>query len=126
MSFDPIEAIRAYHAAIDALDFETIGECFAPEVLYISNGVGEIAGRAAVLEAFQRYFSIFRDQVAEDDLVEALSPTVGRSLWRLKATNAQTGEISTRSGEEVVTFNEDGKIVRVDVVDSAEINLNAQ
>jgi ketosteroid isomerase-like protein len=117
MPFDPIIHVRLYHAAINAFDFKTIGDCFAQDAVYASKGIGEIAGREAIVKAFQSYFAIYPDQVAKDDLIEALSPRSARALWRLTATHVETGELYTRSGEETIFFDEGGKISRVDVHD---------
>lgn len=96
--FNPVEAVRRYHEAINQFDFDVISGWFAPDALYVSNGIGEIAGRESIMAAFRKYFSVFSDQVAEDDLIESLSSHAARSLWRLTATHFETGEISRRSG----------------------------
>ena len=116
--FDPAEAVRAYHAAIAALDFDAVEAFFAGQAVYRSAGTGgTVEGKAAILAAFRRYFAEFPDQHAEDTLIERLGPDKARSLWRLKATSEETGLVSQRSGEEIVTFDTAGKIVLVDVRD---------
>ena len=40
-----------------------------------------------------------------------------RSLWSLRATSGETGTISERSGDEIVTFDAAGKIILVEVFD---------
>lgn len=118
MGFDPAEAVRDYHAAIAALDFDAIAGFFAEEAVYRSAGTGgSIAGRAAILAAFRRYFAEFPDQRAEDSLVERVSPHAARSLWSLVATSRHTGAVSRRAGEETVTFDAAGRIVLVEVRD---------
>ena len=117
MPFSPVETTRLYHAAINALDFEAIAALFAIDAVYASSGIGEIAGRHAILEAFKAYFAVYPNQVAEDDLIEELSPRSAKSVWRLVATHNGTGEVSRRSGEEVILFDEAGKILRVTVQD---------
>ncbi|MGN8019249.1 nuclear transport factor 2 family protein [Phyllobacterium sp. 22229] len=117
MPFNPVETTRLYHSAINALDFEAIAGLFATDAVYASSGIGEIAGRQAILEAFKAYFAVYPDQVAEDDLIEQLSPRSAKSVWRLVATHNGTGEVSRRSGEEVILFDEAGKILRVTVQD---------
>ncbi|PRD58593.1 nuclear transport factor 2 family protein [Phyllobacterium myrsinacearum] len=117
MPFSPVETTCLYHAAINALDFEAIAALFAIDAVYASSGIGEIAGRQAILEAFKAYFAVYPDQVAEDDLIEQLSPRSAKSVWRLVATHNGTGEVSRRSGEEVILFDEAGKILRVTVQD---------
>lgn len=117
MPFSPVETTRLYHAAINALDFEALAGFFAIDAVYASSGIGEIAGQEAILDAFKVYFASYPDQVAEDDLIEELSPRSARSVWRLVATHRETGEVSRRSGEEVILFDAAGKILRVTVQD---------
>lgn len=116
--FDPVEQTVAYHAAINALDFAAIEAFFAEDAVYISGGVGgTIAGRAPILAAFRSYFAAYPDQVAEDTEIEALGPQAARAVWQLKATHDETGEPLVRSGEETITFDDAGRIVRVEVTD---------
>ena len=114
---DPVEMVRRYHAAINALDYEALDALFAEEAAYLSNGIGAVRGKDAILRSFRAYFAEYPDQVAVDDLVESLSGSKARSLWRLTATHAVTGMTLSRQGEEVVTLDDAGKILRVDVRD---------
>ena len=117
-AFDPVAALKHYHAAIDVLDFETIEACFAPDAEYVSDGVGAIVvGRAAIMDAFRGYFAVYGDQVSKDEEVAALSPRSAWSRWRLEATHAVTGVRLVRSGEETVHFDAYGRIVLVEVKD---------
>lgn len=115
--FEPVAALTQYHAAIDALDFKAIEACFVPDAEYVSDGVGTIAGRDAIMEAFRGYFAIYGDQISKDEAVAALSPRSAWSRWRLEATHAVTGERLSRSGQEMVHFDAQGRIVRVEVKD---------
>jgi len=118
--FDPVAALKQYHAAIDVLDFATIEACFAPEAEYVSDGVGSIVvGRDAIMAAFRGYFACYGDQVSKDEQVAALSPHAAWSRWRLEATHAVSGARLVRSGVETVHFDADGRIVRVEVRDDA-------
>jgi ketosteroid isomerase-like protein len=120
MSFDPVARLVAYHDAINALDFSTIEAMFAPDAVYVSGGLGGmVAGRERIMESFRAYFDAYPDQVAEDSLVEALDGRRVRSVWKLRATQRQTGEELVRSGEEIVTFDDEGLISRVEVADRA-------
>lgn len=117
-AFDPVAALKTYHAAIDVLDFAAIEACFAPDAEYVSDGVGAISvGRDAILKAFRGYFACYGDQVSKDEQVAALSPRSAWSRWRLEATHAVSGARLVRSGEETVTFDADGRIMRVEVKD---------
>lgn len=117
-AFDPVAALKHYHAAIDALDFEAIEACFAPEACYVSDGVGSIVvGCGAIMAAFRGYFALYGDQVSKDEEVAALSPRSAWSRWRLEATHAVSGVRLIRSGEETVHFDAEGRIVRVEVKD---------
>jgi ketosteroid isomerase-like protein len=116
--FDPVEDLVVYHSAINALDFAVIEAFFAEDAVYVSGGVGgQIDGRDAIMAAFRKYFDAYPDQVAEDTLVEKVAPLAARAVWQLGATDSQTGEKMIRKGEETVTFNEAGRIIRVDVTD---------
>lgn len=115
--FDPVAALKTYHDAINALDFETIDHCFADGAVYISGGTGNTEGRAAILEAFRHYFEIYPDQIAEDEHIEQTGPRSVFSIWHLTATHHETGEKLNRRGTQHVTFNKDGKIIRVEVED---------
>lgn len=117
MPFDPVTAARTFHEAINALDFATIDGFFAEDAVYGSVKVGQLSGKTEIMAAFRHYFDTYPDQVAVDELTEAVSPMAARAVWRLKATHAQTGEPLVRFGEETITFNDEGKIISVDVTD---------
>lgn len=117
MTFDPVTAAQRFHHAINDLDFAVIDDFFADDAVYGSIKVGQLSGKAEIMAAFRRYFETYPDQVAVDELTEAVPPMAARAVWRLKATHAETGEPLVRFGEETITFNEDGKIVSVDVTD---------
>ena len=113
---DPAETLARFHDVTNAQDFAAIEAMFAPEVVYISQGVGgRIEGRDAVMAAFRTYFTEYPDQEAEDKKLEALSPMSARSEWRLTGTSTKTGVWRERIGVETITLNGDGLIVRVDV-----------
>lgn len=115
--FNPASATERFHTAIDELDFATIEDFFADDATYSSGKVGGLKGRADIMAAFRRYFTEYPDQVAQNSLIEPVSPLAARAVWSLSATSASTGEPLVRRGEETVTFNEQGKIVSVDVTD---------
>lgn len=117
-AFDPVAALKTYHAAIDVLDFAAIEACFAPDAAYVSDGVGApVVGRETIMAAFRVYFAIYGDQVSKDEEVVGLSARSAWSRWRLTATHAVSGVCLIRSGEETVHFDADGRIVRVEVRD---------
>jgi ketosteroid isomerase-like protein len=120
MAFDPVARLIAYHDAINQLDFSTIEAMFAENAVYDSGGLGGVvSGRGPIMEGFRSYFDAYPDQVAEDSIVEALDGLRVRSVWRLTATHGMTGEKLARAGEEIVTFDAAGRILRVDVTDLA-------
>ncbi|OLP57630.1 DUF4440 domain-containing protein [Rhizobium rhizosphaerae] len=121
MMIDPVRRLIDFHAAINALDFATIEAAFAEDAVYASGKVGALEGRAAIMAAFRRYFAQYPDQVAEDSLVEAVSPLAARSVWRLKAHDATSGAPLIREGEETITFNHEGRILSVAVTDYAAL-----
>ena len=120
MIFDPAERITLFHDAINRLDYEAIENFFAENATYVSNGVGSLAGREAIMEAFRGYFDTYPDQTAVNSLVETLTPLSGRSVWSVRATNSKTGKPLIREGEETITFDENGRVVRVEVTDYQE------
>ncbi|WDZ77474.1 nuclear transport factor 2 family protein [Ensifer adhaerens] len=117
MSFDPSTQAIRYHAAINALDFAAIEAAFAEDARYISNGVGALVGRTAIISAFRDYFVTYPDQIARDSLIETLSPTSARTKWQLTATNATTGKRIERTGIEHLQFDDQGRIVAIEVYD---------
>jgi len=117
MAFDPVEEIKLFHGAINALDFETIENSFADSATYASKGVGSLTGRDEIMAAFRKYFDDYPDQTAIDTLVEKVSPRAGRAVWSVRATHSKTGKPLIREGEETITFDEDGKVVHVEVTD---------
>lgn len=117
MSRDPSALTINYHAAVNALDFAAIEAAFSEDARYVSNGVGSLTGREAILAAFRDYFRVYPDQVAHDSLVETLSPTSARTRWRLTATHAITGKRIDRSGIELLSFDDEGRIVEIAVFD---------
>jgi ketosteroid isomerase-like protein len=117
MIFDPAERIVLFHDAINRLDYAAIEDFFADDAAYVSNGVGSLSGRDAIMEAFRGYFETYPDQTAVNSLVETLTPRSGRAVWSVRATNSRTGKPLVREGEETITFDEDGHVVRVDVTD---------
>ncbi|CAN7496241.1 nuclear transport factor 2 family protein [Pararhizobium sp. LjRoot235] len=116
-ALDPVALVRRFHAAISALDFAAIEDFFTEDATYSSGKVGGLKGRAEIMAAFRRYFAEYRDQVAEDCLIEPLSAVSARSIWHLTATSALTGKQLRRQGEEIITFDQGGRIVSVDVTD---------
>lgn len=119
-AFDPVAALKRYHAAIDVLDFEAIEACFAPDAEYASDGVGAIVvGRDAIMAAFRSYFAFYGDQTSKDETVAALSRRSAWSRWRLEATHSVSGARLSRSGEETVHFDANGRIAKVEVKDDA-------
>ncbi|MGR6465566.1 nuclear transport factor 2 family protein [Rhizobium sp. PAMB 3182] len=116
-SFDPVENLKRFHAAINALDFDVIDACFADDVVYLSGGTGNVEGKVNVMTAFRRYFNAYPDQVAENDAVYRLSDRSAKSVWRLRATHSVTGAPLVRRGEETIHFDENGEIIRVEVTD---------
>ena len=113
---DPTKTLARFHEVTNAQDFVAIEAMFAPDVVYVSQGVGgRIEGRDAVMTAFRSYFEEYPDQEAEDKKLEALSPNSARSEWSLTGTSTKTGVWRERHGAETITLDGDGLIVRVDV-----------
>lgn len=118
MAFDPIARLIAYHDAINALDFSIIEAMFAEHAVYDSGGLGGVVtGRGPIMEGFRSYFHAYPDQVSEDSVVELLDGLRVRSVWRLSASHSVTGARLVRAGDEIVTFDDEGLIIRVEVTD---------
>ena len=116
-ALDPVALVRRFHAAISMLDFAAIEAFFTDDATYSSGKIGGPKGRADIMVAFRRYFAEYPDQIAQDSLIEPLSPVSARSIWHLTATSRLTGKQLRREGVEVVIFNRDGRIVSVEVID---------
>lgn len=115
---DAVALLNAYHAALNAYDFETVADCFAPDATYISSGLANaLQGRTKIMAAFREYFSEFRDQIAVDEAIEIIGSLKVKSHWRLTAQSTLSGLSVVRRGIEVATFNADGFIVHIEVVD---------
>ncbi|MBB3965462.1 nuclear transport factor 2 family protein [Rhizobium metallidurans] len=117
MAFDPVKEITLFHDAINRLDYKMIEDYFAEDATYVSNGVGSLSGRDEIMTAFRKYFDDYPDQTAFNTLVERVSPLAGRAVWSVRATHSKTGKPLVREGEETITFNEEGRVTRVDVKD---------
>lgn len=119
MSFDPAKALVDYHAALDRQDLQAVAAWLAADARYVSDGLGDVSGRDAIIAAMQTYFASSPDHQAFDDAVRAVSPTIAVSEWRLRATNKVTGVVQERRGLETVTFDATGKIIAIEVEDWA-------
>lgn len=115
--FDPRKRLEEYHDALDRLDFSAIEGMFAPDAVYVSNGVGSLKGRGEIIAAFKEYFSAFRHEESVDSRIETIGPNEVRSHWRLKALDRAGKEIR-REGIETVWFGDDGAIITI-LVDDA-------
>jgi ketosteroid isomerase-like protein len=114
---DPVDILRRWHEAINALDFDAIAEFFADDATYGSREVGALRGKEQIMKAFRDYFAEYPDQVAVDDSFEKVSPVAAKSTWHLSATSATSGKKLIRQGEETIYLNSEGKIERVEVHD---------
>jgi hypothetical protein len=115
---DPAELVRRYHEALNHYDPKIMMLMFAETANYQSPGVGGlIIGRASIIEAFDAYFAQYPDQVSEDEAIVAIGTHTARSDWRLRATSKATGAVYERTGRETITFNDEGRILRVEVED---------
>ena len=116
----PVPLLNAYHAALNAFDLATVKSMFAEDAIYVSPRLnGQITGRAAIMEAMEKYFAEFADQVSVDENIHHLDEFNAQADWRLQATSSLTGKSITRRGSEVIRFDSNGLIQRVDVIDRA-------
>lgn len=114
---DVVERVRRYHAALNAYSRAVIEPLFAPDAEYHSPGVGVKRGRDEIMAAMDGYFTEYPDQVAVDDTIAALDERRVVCRWQLTATSRSTGEAMSRTGDETVTFDSEGRIIRIDVAD---------
>jgi ketosteroid isomerase-like protein len=115
---DAVALLKTYHAALNAFELATVQRMFAINAVYVSPGLnGEIMGREKIMAAMQEYFAEFSDQVSVDEEIEQLNDFEVRTIWSLQATSIKTRLHVSRRGEELVTFNSDSKITRVQVRD---------
>ena len=118
MPFDPVARLIAYHDAITAFDFPAIEKMFAENAVYDSGGLGGVVtGRGPIMQGFRDYFDAYSDQTSEDTLVEKLDERRVRAVWTSTATHRTTGEKLLRSGIEITTFDDNGLILKVEVID---------
>jgi ketosteroid isomerase-like protein len=117
MNFDPAKALVAYHAALDAHDVDLVETMMAKDATYTSLAVGVVEGREAIVGAMRKYFAAHSDHRAWDDVVKATGPRQAHAVWQLTATNNTSKEKYHRRGEETVTFDADGKVLKVEVTD---------
>jgi ketosteroid isomerase-like protein len=116
-SFDPVVALEAYHAAIEARDLKRIASMFVENAVYQSKGLGPVNGRDAILAAMEDYFKSHPDHQAWDTSVNAKSNYIAYCEWKLRATNRETKTTIFRHGTEHIFFDAEGQIVAVDVED---------
>ncbi len=115
---DPIALLYAYHDALNAFDMRKVESMFSEDIIYISPSMkSDIKGRAALMLMFRKYFAEFSDQVSRDTKIELLSVNEVKSTWHLDATSGITGVKNKRNGEEIITFDNNGLIVKVEVKD---------
>jgi SnoaL-like domain len=118
MSFDPIAALVVYHRALDAHDVDKVETLMAANAVYESAAIGVVAGRDAITAAMRKYFAAHTNHRAWDESVTATGPRTARAVWRLEATADATAEKYARQGTEDVTFDDEGKVLRVFVIDN--------
>jgi ketosteroid isomerase-like protein len=117
-----VACLAAYHAALDAHDLVAVERMLSPDIHYISVGLGDIRGKAAVMQSLRDYFGMNPDHQAFDDYLEQHDDHTAISRWRLRATNKITGAVTERAGIEIVTFDATGLIAVIDVRDSIHQN----
>ena len=101
-----------YTAALNRYDLETVENMFSENAVYVSPGLdGEIKGRSAIMEAFRRYFAEHQDQVNFDEDAGALDANTLQARWRLASSKTK------RSGKQIINFNAEGEIQRIEVLD---------
>ncbi len=113
----PAALLARYHGALDRLDFDALAGMFAPDAVYLSNGVGSLKGRDEIIAAFRDYFSRYVHEESVDTSIEEIGPNTVRSHWRLRASNRDGGNHVHRGGVETIWFDDQGLIISVMVED---------
>ena len=110
--------LRLYFNALNAFDLKAVEAMFAEDAVYISSGLNSRkSGRAEIIASFKDYFAEFADQVSFDTNISMVAPNCFSSYWSLKATSSKTGKLLERVGTQVTTFNDEGLIVHIEVLD---------
>jgi ketosteroid isomerase-like protein len=110
--------LRLYFNALNAFDLKAVEAMFAEDAVYISSGLKSTkSGRAEIIATFKDYFEEFADQVSFDTNISMVAPNCFNSYWSLKATSSKTGKLLERVGTQVTTFNDQGLIVHIEVLD---------
>ncbi len=117
MSFDPVSALVAYHAALDSHNVDLVETLLADTATYQSAAVGMLQGRQAIVDAMRGYFAAHPDHRAWDEAVSQTGKQQAHSIWQLQTTDKTTGEKIHRRGEETIDFDANGKIICVTVID---------
>jgi ketosteroid isomerase-like protein len=113
-----IEKVAAYTAALNRYDLEAVGQMFAENAIYISSGLdGAYQGRSAIIAAFRSYFADHTDQINQDKHLKRIGPKDVQSDWVLVTTDKRSGKQVSRHGIQVFTFNDEGLIQVVQVMD---------
>lgn len=108
-----------YHDALNAFDLAAASKMFADNAAYISPGLKNSGvGRTAIMHAMAEYFAEYSDQVSLDDEVLELDAMHIQSVWTLNATSNKTGVKVQRRGKEIATFDKDGLIIKIEVIDT--------
>ena len=108
-----------YSNALNRFDLKRVEAMFAPHAIYISPGLdGEIINRDQIMKSFRSYFAEFADQTSEYFNIELILPNAVRSNWKLSATSNKTGKRVSRSGSEIMKFDDHGLIIHVEVHDN--------
>ena len=109
---NPVALLNDYTATLNRYDLETVENLFSESAVYVSPGLnGEIKGRAAIMAAFRAYFADHKDQVNWDEDVQQVDGQTLHARWRL-----QTSKLK-RSGMQIISFNAEGEIQRIEVQD---------
>jgi SnoaL-like domain len=115
------EKLAAYTAALNRFDLAAAEQMFAEDATYVSSGLGgEIRTRAAIMAAFRTYFNQHADQRNYDEDVRQIDEHTLRSKWRLETS------FGHRSGIQKVTFDKQGLITRIEVIDDGTFTLPFQ
>ncbi len=111
---ETIELARAYLALSNAHRVDLIQSLFAADAVYSSSAVGEYQGPAAIAEMMRAFFARYPDVRWQCENYRCTSNRVSFD-FELRASDAQSGEQLRRGGIEVIEYNAEGRIKKLEV-----------
>ena len=110
-----IDLAKLYVASANAHDLDACEDMFAEDMEYVSDGVGEHHGRAAIRRMMDDYMGARPDVKWEEGPYRALGSDGAAFDFVMTGTDPATGKPFRRVGVETIFFNAAGMIRRIEV-----------